>query len=689
MQKKFTALFLAGIMALGPLALLVNADAGIHGQYRGRAPGFIGHIEVEITVENAIITDIEILEHFETVHIAEVALERIPALIIEHQSLNIDFVTAATMTSIGILMAVTQAAADAGMDVAALRANPVNIPQRPDVVMETDVLIIGGGGAGMSAAIVAAGEGVEVVVLEKSSVLGGNSMLAGNAYNAANPEVHLNLIMNHAQYAYLRNILSFTEETPELMFDLFPEWIPVLRDLQEDITAHFTRFEGRVADEDMPGFDSINHHMWNMYTGGLRQLLDGTWIASDIDQARILAEGALESLMWLYHTVGVPANYAPDMLGTVIGAGWQRTHGWAGPNAGRFPIFRETAENLGVEILMETRATELITDDGGRVIGARATDLVDGTSVTVYAASTILATGGFGENIPMVIEHDNFWGDILQPRMTTTNVGTTTGDGIIMALELDAALTADMAVAQFVPDSQAVTGSIGGRVPGMGGGAPGVMWIDWEGNRFVNEYGLRDYLAVGFLSRENQVGFLLSGGLSSDPGNPLAPHNIGVPYDSELMQMLLASNQGWWGSTLAELAEATASPVLGHAPAFTEEMLRSAILRYNYLVTIQEDLDFGKPRIHGYIDIEAIEANPGYGFAMGPRIAALHHTMGGLQIDTYTRVINVDGDVIPGLYAAGEVVGGTHAGNRLGGNAVPEAIVFGRLAGYVAAQAAQ
>lgn len=683
MRKRIAAIAVAVVMTLGAV-MSVSAE-GLEGQFRGASPSWIGNLEVEITIENDRITEIEIIEVRDTLHIVEVALERIPAQIIEFQSLAIAPVAGATVTSMAIVNAVHNAASEAGFDTLALMRNPVDIAARPDVVMETDVLIIGGGGAGMSAAIEAAGMGADVVVLEWASVLGGNSMMAGNAYNAANPGAHLRLVMRDYQYDQLNAILAHTANDADLHLDKFSEWIPVLEELQGEIAAHFDEFAGHTPDDDMPGFDSTNLHMWHTFTGGLRELLDGTWIASDVNQARILAEGAHDGLVWLYHVVGVPGNYDPDSIGTVIGAGWQRTHGWAGGNAGRFPIFRQVAENLGVEILMDTRALELITGAGGRVVGATAVNVFDGTNYTINATSVILATGGYGENSEMIMYYDNFWGEILQPRMTTTNVGTTTGDGITMALAVGAALTADMAVVQFVPDSQAVTGSIGGRVPGMGGGAPGVLWIDWYGNRFANEYGLREYLARGFLGNTSQVGFSLSGGPTTEPGNLLAPHR-GVPYDSPGMQIHLVEQTGWWGSTLAELSEATNSPALGLAPGIPEEALRATILRYNELVLLQEDLDFGKPRITGYIDIDYIEANPDVGFALGPRIAALHHTMGGVRIDTYTRVLNTAGNVIPGLYAAGEVVGLTHAGNRLGGNAVPEAIVFGRLAGYHAAQ---
>ena len=141
----------------------------------------------------------------------------------------------------------------------------------------------------------------------------------------------------------------------------------------------------------------------------------------------------------------------------------------------------------------------------------------------------------------------------------------------------------------------------------------------------------------------------------------------------------------WYGSTLAELAEASATTAGGACPAFTEEALRNTIEKYNSYVDAQEDPDFGKAVISGKIDLEAIEANPEVGICISPRKASIHHTMGGVSINTAAEVISTEGTAIPGLFAAGEVTGGIHAGNRLGGNAVADIFTFGHIAGASAA----
>ena len=143
----------------------------------------------------------------------------------------------------------------------------------------------------------------------------------------------------------------------------------------------------------------------------------------------------------------------------------------------------------------------------------------------------------------------------------------------------------------------------------------------------------------------------------------------------------------WYGDTLAELAEATKTSAGGAAPAFTEEQLREVIETYNSYVANQNDPEFGKEVLAGAIDLETIENDPNVGIVISPRKASLHHTMGGLQINTNAEVMDTEGNVIPGLWAAGEVTGGIHAGNRLGGNAIADIFTFGRIAGQNAGSA--
>lgn len=158
----------------------------------------------------------------------------------------------------------------------------------------------------------------------------------------------------------------------------------------------------------------------------------------------------------------------------------------------------------------------------------------------------------------------------------------------------------------------------------------------------------------------------------------------GAEYNERVAGMVEGGHI-WYGKTLAELAEATKTPAAGVAPAFTEEQLHATIEKYNSYVAAQKDDDFGKEVLAGAIDLDYIEANDNVGICISPRKSSLHHTMGGVVIDTETHVLNKNGKIIPGLWAAGEVTGGIHGGNRLGGNAIADIFTFGRIAGLNAA----
>jgi succinate dehydrogenase/fumarate reductase flavoprotein subunit len=300
----------------------------------------------------------------------------------------------------------------------------------------------------------------------------------------------------------------------------------------------------------------------------------------------------------------------------------------------------------------------------------------------------ILATGGFGDNAPMAVYYDRFWGDNLAPNTLSTNSGTLVGDGIEMARALGAAVTGDMGAVQMMPSSSPTKGTLS---DGLWGSAETQLWTDRYGYRFVNEYAERDILSFESMALEDGVFFIVFAGPAVDVEDmPVArAHRGTTPYGpgnfGSRIEELIDRQYIWWGSTLAELVELTQSQTAKNvAPAFTYESLRATIERYNQIVVDQFDPDFGKEVIGGFIDLEYIESNPDVGIAISPRRASIHHTMGGLEIDGYARVITVDGNPIPGLWAAGEVTGGIHAGNRLGGNALTDIFVFGRIAGQSA-----
>lgn len=333
----------------------------------------------------------------------------------------------------------------------------------------------------------------------------------------------------------------------------------------------------------------------------------------------------------------------------------------------------------GIEIYTETRGTELLVDDSGKVIGAKA-EKANGTQITINTTKgVVLATGGYCSNPAMVKEYDKYWGDNLTNNTLSTNLGTNDGDGIIMAQAVGADVTG-MEIAQMMPSSSPTKGTM---TDGIWGDASEQIWVDGEGNRFVNEYAERDVLAKASLELEKGIFYIIYP-VRGDRANPTQPL-VGSEMN-ERLQAMVDGEHIWVGATLAELVEASKIKAAGASPSFTEEALRATIEKYNEYVMNQHDDDFGKEVISGAIDLEAFEADPTTVIAISPRKSSLYHTMGGVVIDTETRVLREDGSIIEGLWAAGEVTGGIHAGNRLGGNAIADIFTFGQIAGKNAAK---
>ncbi|PKL23238.1 MAG: succinate dehydrogenase [Spirochaetae bacterium HGW-Spirochaetae-3] len=658
--------------------------APVSGTYEGTGYGMQGQIKVAVTVENGTIAAIKVISSKETPEVTKVAFERIPAQIVEHQALGVDTVTGASLASNGIKNAVANAVEKAGMDVATLRATTYKPQPKAPQTWTADVLVMGGGGAGLTAAISAAQGGSQVILIEKGSVLGGNTMMAGAAYNAVDPKAQAIMILSKAQKNAMDTYLALDPSSPALKFDLYPEWKSVLAELKSDISAFYLKNKGKTAGKDMPGFDSVALHMWHIYTGGLRQMDDGSWIAPKLDLARKLASSALDTFVWM-DSIGLKASYGGNVnyggtpgLGTVLGAMWPRTHSFMS-GAQRIPQLEKKALELGVKIYTETRGTELVANDSGRIIGAKAVQ-TDGTLVSIKTSKgVVLATGGYCANPVMVKKYDKYWGKDLSDRTLTTNMGTNTGDGIVMAQAIGGDVTG-LEVAQMMPSSSPTKGTM---TDGIWADAAEQIWIDGNGKRFVNEYAERDVLAKASLELDRGIFYIIYAG-RGDMSNPSTLIK-GTTKDARVAPMIESGNI-WYGSTLAELAKATNTAAAGCTPKFTEQQLRETIERYNAFVAAQKDDDFGKDVISGAIDLAYIESHDDVGICISPRKASLHHTMGGVRIDTEARVLNAKNAPIPGLWAAGEVTGGIHAGNRLGGNAIADIFTFGRIAGVNAAK---
>ncbi|MGN1030949.1 MAG: FAD-dependent oxidoreductase, partial [Butyricicoccaceae bacterium] len=231
MMKRLVLLALACVMLMCCEGCVLAENAYTPGSYTAAAKGMGGDVNVTVNFsENAIIS-IEVGENSETPGISDTPIERIPAMIVEHQSLAVDAVAGATMTSNAILTAVAACVEQAGGDVEALKAVEV-VVDAEDRKLEADVVIIGAGASGCSAALHAADQGLKVVLLEKQASAGGEAILSGGIVYATGSK------------AQLERGLS-PEDTPA---DLADYWLSVEPDANYDLLLEIAERSGSTID---------------------------------------------------------------------------------------------------------------------------------------------------------------------------------------------------------------------------------------------------------------------------------------------------------------------------------------------------------------------------------------------------------------------------------------------------------
>lgn len=557
------------------------------GTYTASAAGHNGDITVEVTVDEYEIKEVKILEHSESPGISDPAIERIPSAIVDGQTLAVDSISGATITSDGIIAAVINALQQAGADIDALSVKN----EGTNIVGETleyttDVVVIGGGGAGLAAAVSAHENGAKVIVAEKMPRLGGNTILAGSAFNAVDPE----------------------------------------RQKKQGIE------------------DSLDKHFTQTYEGGDK--------VGNTELIRTFVEGAYPTLEWLE---GLGLEFEDEVF-TVAGGMWPRAHRTIKPLGTGYISTYENYINEhqdDMEILLDTEITELIVKDN-RVVGVKGKGLKG--EVIIHANNgVIIASGGFGASRELRDKYNEHWPSLTN--LKSTNHPGATGDGLIMAEAVGANLVG-LEHIQLLPLGDPETGSLSGNV---NKGVTSSIFVNKDGNRFVDEGARRDVMTRALMEQEDALMWIVLDSKSYPTGDTL--NNFGETIDE-----LIEQGRAFKGETLEELAEKIGVDANNLAKALEE---------FNEAVEKGEPDAFGRTLFDKKIDTAP--------FYAGSRVPTVHHTMGGIEINTSAQVLDVNGKVIPGLYAAGEVTGGIHGSNRLGGNALADIAVFGRIAGESAA----
>ena len=555
-------------VAAGPKA--ADGNLFIPGTYTETATGFGGEVSVTATVSENKIEDVQITGDHETENIGTFAVEMLGERILAAQSPNVDALTGATVTSNAILGALKKALTAAGADMSAFApAEDKGKILKKYEELDTDIVIIGAGGAGMTAAINATQAGKDVILLEMMPYAGGNTTKATGGMNAA--ETHY-----QKEQGIEDSVEQFVEDT-------------------------------------MKGGHDIN----------------------DRDLVTIMAENSAEGIDWL-DSIGAPL----PKISFSGGATNQRIHApedGSGVGAYLVTALLKKIDELGIKVMYNTKATDLLSLEG-TVNGVMAES--DEAYYTIHSKAVILATGGFGNNQEMIV---NYRSD-LEGTVTTSAPGIM-GDGIVMAETVGAGLV-DIDQIQLHPTveqktSMLITESVRGD---------GAILVNQDGKRFTDELLTRDVVSAAELAQPGSYAYII--------------------FDQKLREGLKATEKyistgiTVQGDTIEDLAAA-----IDVDPA----TLADTLANWNKYVADKNDPDFG--RTTGMEN--DLSTPPYYAIKIAPGI---HHTMGGVHIDTAAHVIDTNGKVIPGLFAAGEVVGGVHGGNRLGGNAVADIVVFGRIA---------
>ncbi len=597
------------------------------GTYTATASGHNGPVTVETVVDANRIKSVKIIKQYESMGVQQV-INKVPEAIVKEQSIAVDTVSGASFAGRAVISAVTDCLKQAGANIDLWSVKKEEAaPQEKSYT--ADVIVIGAGGSGLSAAVSAHQNGASVIVVEKLGLVGGSTIFSDGAFNAADPERAQSIKMTEANEKAIEKLLT---KEPHDEYEA---------NLQKTVQRQYN--EHKAAGNTWL-FDSKELHMLQTYNGGDYE--------GDPELITVLANNALSANKWVESLYGK----VQEKLGMATGAIWQRSHYGDEKEYphGAFavtPFVNYIKYHNGITIQLNTTAKELILKDG-RIVGVKA---MNGKNPVTYTANkgVVIATGGFGANVEMRQKYNTQWANLDSSIGCSNQRPAAQGDGIVMGEAVGAQLV-DMGLIQLHPNGEPGTGMMMGQPHTSGLNR---IFVNNNGDRFVAEDSRRDVLVNAIYKQPGGTMWVVADSTRYPAGS-----NIDLENAVTLGKTIKAN-------TVEELAK------LMNVDAAN---LQKSIDEYNSVV------DGAKDRL-GLLTYDKKLGNPPYYAAK--RLPTVHHTMGGLKIDTQARVIDKNNKPISGLYAAGEVTGDIHGANRLGGNAIADIVVFGRIAGASAAQA--
>ena len=624
-MKKLTALLASATMALS----LVGCSAGK--TYTGEAYGHDKEnpVKVTLTIKDKTITKVEVDASHETNGIGSKAAETMPGAIVAANSLDVDGVSGATQTSKAIIEAATAALKQAGLEPSDLVSKNTSTTKAKDIEETVDVVVVGAGGAGMTAAITATDAGKKVIVVESQPIAGGNSVRSTGGMNAAKTPYQDKNEFKEA---------AGVEKTLATAAEKFADNATITA-LAATVKSQWDAYQANPQGY----FDSVELMELDTMIGGKGK--------NNPELVKALAENSAAAIEWLA-SIGAEVKN----VGAFGGASVKRIHRPVNADGkvtavGAYivPILEKNLQDRNVQFLFDTTANEIIMKDG-KAVGIKGTGK-DGHKVTINAKSVVIATGGFGANAEMVEKY--------KPELkgfATTNAEGAQGQGIDMATAVGAA-TVDMDQIQIHPTVHIEEdGNAHLITEGLRG--DGAILVNAEGKRFYDEVSTRDKVSAAIIEQTDKSAWLIVDQTMVDKSAVIAGY--------------IKSGYTVTGATYEELAKAM---------GVDEATFTSTMNTWNQAVEAKSDAEFGRTSF-----ANPLTTAPYYAIKITP---AVHHTMGGIVINPKAEVLNEKGEVISGLFAAGEVTGGVHGANRLGGNAVADFVVFGRISGQSAADNAK
>lgn len=574
MKKSVFALVLAMMLIVTATATAMTA-----GTFEAEAPGVFGEaVKVAVTVSDTAIEKVEVVSHNETAGISDAAIERIPAAIVESQSLAVDTVAGATMTSKAILTAAEAALAAAGADVEALKVSAAEEAEGQTIEMTADVVVLGAGGSGVSAAVEAYDAGAKVVLLEKLAAIGGTTATSQGMVGA-----------NESKYTKEKDV-------------------------------HYT-FEEMYAN-----------------------LMSNASYRLDPALTSITLQKSGETVDWMNERLGMV------FYDVIVGYGpLQMMHLIEGAGPAMKTAMEETLSGTEIELMLETKATEILMNEDGSVKGVKAARGAD--TVIVYADSVVVATGGYAYN-PELTER-------LDPEKAGTwgiGFSGSTGDGIIMASNVGAALTHTGDMMCVLKDYEIMSEHNGNSSTANVSSfisRDNTVLLGQDGKRFVNE---KD---IGYMTQK----------LNSPVFDQM--HKDGVGYVWAISDKASLEAKGVKRGLDMEFITADTFEELAEKMELPVETVVETLTNYNGYVDAGHDPEFGR------LLLAKLEAP----YCAVKVVPCEIITYGGIARNENAEVIRADGTVIPGLYTAGEA----SANSAYMGFTITNAFAWGRIAGSSAA----